>query len=199
MLTEADQEVVVFDPVSLRQFGPQGELGFLGIFGPHVPPTVGYPMHVGIHADPRLTVAQGHDQVGGLSPHPLELQEFIDIVRDLAGIFIDQGPAYLSNGLCLNAVETDRKDCLFNLLRRETQHLPWRVCQFKKTMTGLGRGRILSTQAQDTGNQDMKRTVPGLRYQRDDRHLPFGYLSSQYADCLVDFPFFHLTGFLSLD
>jgi len=164
VLTKADQQVVVFDPVSLRQFAPQGELGFLGVFGPHVSPTIGYPVHVGIHADPWPAVAQGHDQVGGLPPHPLELQELINFIRDLAGIFFYQGPAYLSNRLRLDAVETDREDRSLNPTRRETQHLLWRVRQFKKTVTGLGRSRILSAQAQDTGNQDVKRTVSGFRY-----------------------------------
>ena len=121
-------------------------------------------MHVGVHADPWPAVAQGHDQIGGLSPHALELQELIDIVRDLTGIFFYQGSAYLSNGLCLNAIETDREDRLLNPTRREMQHFPWRVRQFKKAVTGLGRSRILSAQAQDTGDQDVKRTVSGFCY-----------------------------------
>src|SRR5437773_759873 len=80
VLAEGDEEVVVADPVSLRELGPERHLGLLGRPRPHVSEAVGDPVHVGVDADPRLAVAHRHDQVGGLPPDALQREERVDLV-----------------------------------------------------------------------------------------------------------------------
>jgi hypothetical protein len=73
MLTEANQEIVVLDPVLLRKLLSQGKLGFFGGRGFNISPTVGNSMHVGIDAYAGFVIAQGYHEIGGLAPDALEL------------------------------------------------------------------------------------------------------------------------------
>jgi hypothetical protein len=61
MLSVRHEEVVQFDPVLGGEFLPEGELGLLGGFCPHVPEPVCDPMDVGVYADPRFSIPQGKD------------------------------------------------------------------------------------------------------------------------------------------
>ncbi len=74
VLTKANQEVVVFNPIFFWQFFPQGKLGLLRVFRFHISPTIGDAMDVGVHANSRFAKTQGHNEVSGLPTHTLKFK-----------------------------------------------------------------------------------------------------------------------------
>ncbi len=58
MLAEADEQIVVFDPVLLGKFRAQRDLGLLRCFRVDIAPTIGDPMHVRVDADARFLVTK---------------------------------------------------------------------------------------------------------------------------------------------
>lgn len=75
VLTERDQQVVVIDPVPLRQLQSEGHLGLLGGLGADVTPAIRDPMDMRIDADPRLSIPDCYNKVGGLPANAGKTQE----------------------------------------------------------------------------------------------------------------------------
>ena len=67
MLAEAHEQIVVFDPVWLGKLRAERSFGLLRRLGLDVAPAIGNSMDVSVDADPRLVVAKGHDEIGGLA------------------------------------------------------------------------------------------------------------------------------------
>lgn len=74
VLTKGDKEVVDDEPVLVRQLRPQGKLGFFGIPGSDVSPTITDAMNMGVDTDSRFSVTKGYSQIGSFAPHPLEFK-----------------------------------------------------------------------------------------------------------------------------
>lgn len=110
VLTERDQQVVVIDPVPLRQLQSEGRLGLLGGLGADVTPAIRDPMDMRIDADPRLSVTNRYDKVSGLSANACETQERLNRIRDAPIETSEQILADLADGSRLRLIETDRVD-----------------------------------------------------------------------------------------
>jgi len=61
---------------------------------------------MGVHAEPGAVETERHDQVGRLSPHPLERQELVECFRNAAMKAVDQIAADLPDRLGLFPVES---------------------------------------------------------------------------------------------
>src|SRR3989304_9223073 len=108
VLAEADQEIVEDDPVSPGELPSQRLLRLFGRAGFHISPAVRDPMDMGVHADPRLAVADRDHQIGRLPPDPFELQEFIQVIGHPTSILCNEGPTAPADHFGLGAVEADR-------------------------------------------------------------------------------------------
>jgi hypothetical protein len=82
VLTEGDKKVVDNEPVLLRQFFSQCEFRLFRSSGLHVTPPVADAVNMRIRTDPRFAETKCNHQIRRLPTHALELQKFIDIVRD---------------------------------------------------------------------------------------------------------------------
>src|SRR5437762_1281490 len=97
VLAKGDEQVVVADPVTRGQLGPERHLGLLRRPRSHVAETVRDPVHVGVDTDPRLAVSHRDDQVGGLPPDAFQREEIVDLVGDAPAEAPDDVPdRYLS-------------------------------------------------------------------------------------------------------
>ena len=72
VLPERDEQIVVLDPMSSREFVAQGPFCFVRIGRRHVSPAVTDAVDVDVDADPRLSIAERDDEVGCLAPDALE-------------------------------------------------------------------------------------------------------------------------------
>lgn len=152
-------------------------------------------MHVRIDTDPGFVVAEGDYQVGGFAPDALELDQFIDIVRNFSGILFDQRPANLQDSFCFSAVEAHWKDRCRDLSRRQSHHSFRGFCQCKEAV-GRPRGSaVLGAQAQNARDQNLEWTIRRFGYQSDDGGLPFRRFAAQNTDCCVNFGIFHESSF----
>ena len=70
-LPEGDEEVVVRDPVLLRESVPEGEFGLLGRFGFYDPEPVRNPVDVRVHTDSELSEAERQNKIGRFSSYSL--------------------------------------------------------------------------------------------------------------------------------
>src|SRR5574337_1678774 len=82
VLTERDQQVVVIDPVPLRQLQPEGHLGLIGRLGVDVTPAIRDPMDVRVDADSQLSIADCDDKIGGLPANAGETEEHLNRIGD---------------------------------------------------------------------------------------------------------------------
>jgi hypothetical protein len=73
MLAEANQEIIVFDPVLFWEFLSERELCFLRRRGIDVTPTVGNSMHMRVHANARLAITECYNEVSGFPADTFEL------------------------------------------------------------------------------------------------------------------------------
>jgi len=159
VLAERDQQVVVIDPVPLRQLPPEAHLGLLGCLGRDVPPAVRDPVDMRIDADPRLLEAHRHDEIGGLSTHPLETEELFETVGHAPGEAGQEGPGDLADGSGFGSIETHRVDRpryppfaeREDRLRPIGEAIQSRGCHLRHLILGL--------LAQDARDQDPKRVV----------------------------------------
>lgn len=67
VLTERNEKIVVFDPIRRWKNSPQGKFGFLGVFRPDKPQSVGDPVDVGIDTNPKFSEGERHHEIGRLS------------------------------------------------------------------------------------------------------------------------------------
>ena len=73
MLAEAYQEIIVFDPVLFWEFLSERELRLLRRRGFYIAPAVGNSMHMRVHTNARLAIAESYDEIGGFPPDTFEL------------------------------------------------------------------------------------------------------------------------------
>src|SRR3970040_913329 len=149
VLAEADQEIVKDDQGSPGELPSQRLLRLFGRAGFHISPAVRDPMDMGVHADPRLAVADRNHQIGRLPPDPFELQELIKVIGHPATVFCDEGPADPADHFGLCAVEADRidqsGDCGFAKGRDRGR----RVGASEETGRGTAGHRVLGPKAQE--------------------------------------------------
>ena len=156
-------------------------------------------MHMRIYADPRLPVAQRNDKVGGLTPHPLQLEKLIDLIGDFPAVVFDQRAADPPDRLGFHPIESYGKDRLLDRFRRKLEHFRRRVGKVEKTPGRGRRGAVLGAQAQDTRDENVKGAVGSFRHRGDDRLLPFGHFTAQNPYRAMYFRLFHRPGFLGVD
>ena len=94
------------------EFFPEGEFRLFGGLRPDVAEAVGDPVHMGVHAETGPVETERDDQIGRLSPHPLERQELVECVRDAGMKAVDQIAADMPDRLGLVPVESDGVDRL---------------------------------------------------------------------------------------
>ena len=110
VLAEADQQIVVFNPVWFRKLISQRELGFFRRRRLDIAPAVGNTMDMRVYANPRLAVAKGDDQVRSLSADAFELEKFVDVIRDFARIIAHHNLANIADHFRLGPIEAHRID-----------------------------------------------------------------------------------------
>ena len=86
MLTEANEQVVVFDPILFREFVSKGELCFFRRRRFDVAPTVGNAVDMGINTDAGFLVSKCNHKIRGFPADSFEFQKLIDIVRNFTCI-----------------------------------------------------------------------------------------------------------------
>jgi len=111
---EGNEERVVAGPVFRGEFCPEGEFRFLGVFRPDVSDAVGDPVNMGVHTKAGPIEPQGDDEIGRLSPHPFERQQFLDAVRYAGLKAFDEFPADMQDRFGLVPVESDGIDRFLN-------------------------------------------------------------------------------------
>ena len=116
-------------------------------------------MHMRIDADARLSVPDRHDEIGGLSTHPLETEELFETVGHAPGEASQEGPADLTDDSGLGPIETHRVDRSRNppFAEREDRLRP--IGEAIQSRGCHPRHLILGLLAQDAGHQDPKRVV----------------------------------------
>src|SRR3990172_2739743 len=82
ILSESNKEVIVDLPVSPGEFFPKGLFRFFRCLRMDIAPAVRDAVDMGIHTYPGLIVPNGHHKIGGLTPHSLQLQEILYLIRD---------------------------------------------------------------------------------------------------------------------
>ena len=191
MLAEAHEQIVVFDPVWLGKFRAKRDFGLLRHFRPDIPPAVGNPMEVSVDADPGFTIAKGHNEIGGLAAHSVELDKLIDFVGNFAVVLFDQRTTNVANRLSFGPLETYRIDQFFDFFRAQLQRRFRRIGQREEPMGRLGRGRILGAKTENTGDQNTERTSVGFGHECNNRCLPLRHFAAQDSDCRMNIAIFH--------
>src|SRR5258708_2539461 len=117
MLSEAYQQVVVFDPILFRQLFSQRKFGFVGVLGSDIAPAIRNPVNMGVHANSRFLVSERDYQIRCLSADAFEFQKLINVVGYLARIIAQQKFANLPDDLGFSAVETYGENRFLNGFR----------------------------------------------------------------------------------
>ena len=178
-------------PIFGGKLGSEGEFGLFRGFRPDVPPSVGNPVHMGVHADAGPVEPQGYDQICGLSTHPLERQQLLDALRDAGMKTSDELPANMQDGPGLVAVEADGVDRLLDPTFGKPKHAFRRGSQREEPLGG-GRGHfVFGPEAKQRGNQDFERILSLLGQPGDDRNVPFQQFPFQKSDDFIDHPVIH--------
>src|SRR5262249_5775706 len=115
--TEGDKGVVEGDPEALREARAKDLLRVIGQAGADETKAAGDAVHMGVHADARLFVAHGEDEVGGLAADAGEAEELLHGVGDATGMALDEGAADRVEGAAFDAVEAGRVDEVSDALR----------------------------------------------------------------------------------
>src|SRR5206468_4043037 len=110
VLPEGHEQVVVAYPVPSRQAGAQRGLSFSGVPGLDVSQAVRDAVDVDVHTDARLVEALGDHEVRRLSPHALQREEGVDLVRHAAVEARQEIAADSEDDPRLGPVEADGKD-----------------------------------------------------------------------------------------
>ena len=82
VLPEGHEKVIIDNPVLFRKLFSQCPLGLLRGLCLDISEPVGNPVNMGINAYPRFVIPESHHKIRCFSSHPLELQKFIDLIRD---------------------------------------------------------------------------------------------------------------------
>ncbi len=156
VLAPGDEPVVDFEPVFGGQDFAQDHFGFVGCFGFDVAPAVGDAVDVGIDADARFEEASGKDEVGRLTSDALEFQEGVEVVGDVAIVFVEKGAADGVDGFGLGVVEADRIDNIGDFFFREAQHAAWGSGAFKQALGSFGGAFVLGAKAEESTDKNFE-------------------------------------------
>ena len=130
-------------------------------------------MHVDIHADAGLAIADCHHQVRRFPPDPRQRDQLLDGVGDYASINVQQTTTNGMNGFGFRSIEPDGVDGAFDLLEREGQHRVRLMRQRKQPGTGFTCRLIFRSEAEETGYKDAKGVSVRLaRHHADNRLFP---------------------------
>jgi hypothetical protein len=130
-------------------------------------------MHVDIHADAGLAIADRHHQVRRFPADPRQCDQLLDGVGDYASISVQQTTANGMNGLGFRPVEPDGIDGAFDLPERQGQHRGRLMRQGEQPGTGFTRRLVFGSEAEETGYKDAKGiSVRLARHHADNRLLP---------------------------
>ncbi len=143
---------------------------------------VGDPVHVGVHADPRLVEAHGDHEVGGLTPDALEREQGIDVVGHAPAEALQQVAAEAEDDARLRPIEADRIDEPGEAPRGQPPHGRRRVGDGEEPRGGgAGRG-VLRAQRQDARDEHAERIAFLLGDQRQRGAVPARLRPPQPAD-----------------
>lgn len=178
VLPVGNEQIVERDPMRRRQFPTERLFSFLRRLRPHVAPAIANPMHVDIHANSGLTIADRHHQVRCFSANPRQSDQLLDGVGDYASIHVQQTTADGMNGFSFRPVEPDGIDHAFDLLEREGQHGGWLVCQLEQPGTGFPCRLVFGPEAEETRYEDTEGvSIRVARHHAEDRLFPLPNLA----------------------
>ena len=130
-------------------------------------------MHVDIHADAGLAIADRHHQVRRFPADPRQCDQLLNGVGDYASIHVQQATANGMNGFGFRPVESDGIDGAFDLPERQGQYRRWLMRQGEQPGTGFTRRLVFGSEAEETGYKDAKGiSVRLARHHSDNRLFP---------------------------
>ena len=135
-------------------------------------------MHVDIHADAGLAIADRHHQVRRFPADPRQSDQLLDGVGNSASIDVQKATANCMNGFGFCPVEPDGIDRAFDLPEREGQHRGRLMRQGEEPGTGFTCRLVFGPEAEEARNEDTKGIPVRLaRYHAEDRFLPLPNLA----------------------
>ena len=135
-------------------------------------------MHVDIHADAGLAIADRHHQVRRFPADPRQRDQLLDGVGNYASIDVKKATANCMNGFGFSSVEPDGIDRAFDLLEREGQHCGRLMRQREQPGTGFTGRLVFGPEAEETRYEDTKGiSVRLARHHAEDRLLPLPNLA----------------------
>ena len=135
-------------------------------------------MHVDIHADAGLAIADRHHQVRRFPADPRQSDQLLDRVGNSASIDIQKATANCMNGFGFCPVEPDGIDGAFDLPEREGQHRGRMMRQGEEPGTGFTCGLVFGPEAEEARYEDTKGIPVRLAcHHAEDRFLPLPNLA----------------------
>jgi len=135
-------------------------------------------MHVNIHADAGLAIADRHHQVRRFPADPRQSDQLLDGVGNCASIDVQKATANCMNGFGFRPVKPDGIDGAFDLPEREGQHRGRLMRQGEQPGTGFTCRLVFSPEAEEARHEDTKGiSVRFARHHADDRFLPLPNLA----------------------
>ena len=194
VLTKSHQQLVYLYPIFKRKFFSQRHLGFFRGLCFDITPAITDAVHMGINAYSRLAKTKCNYQIGGLAPHPFELQKVINFFRYAATVLRYQLPGYCKYLHRLVPVESGRIDQFPDFSSRKLCHGSWCPRTLEQACRSCSSYLILCTQGDNAGYQYFVGTVLALRYNRNGWCPPCFVLFTQNSDyCMNVFCFQALT------
>jgi hypothetical protein len=164
MLAVHHQPLIDIDPIFLRQFRPQRRFGIIRSFRFHITPAIGNPVHMRIDADPRFAVTQRDRQICRFPSHARQLDQFLNRIRHLAVIFLDQDGANGFDTFGFIPIEAYRINSFSNPGEWKLHHRLRRLRQPKQPPARRIGRLILRAQRKNAGNQNGERSVCVMPY-----------------------------------
>jgi len=178
VLPVGNEQIIERDPMRRRQFPTECLFSFLRRLRPHVAPAIANPMHVDIHANAGLTIADRHHQVRRFPANPRQSDQFLDGVGNRSSIDVEKATANGMNGFGFRPVESDGIDRTFDLLEREGQHGGWLVCQLEQPGTGFPCRLVFGPEAEEARHEDTEGvSIRVARHHAEDRLFPLPNLA----------------------
>ena len=135
-------------------------------------------MHVDIHADAGLAIADRHHQVCRFPADPRQSDQLLDGVGNRSSIDVQKATANGMNGFGFCPVESDGIDGAFDLLEWESQHRGRLMRQRKQPATGFTCRLVFGPEAEEAGHEDAEGVSVRLaRHHAEDRFLPLPNLA----------------------
>jgi hypothetical protein len=134
-------------PIANRQDFPEGGFGLGGILRLDQPPSIGYAVDMGVHADSGLIVPESDHQVGGLSSDSFEGKQFLNGVGNLSSVILYNFSPEVFDSPGFDPVEAHGVDGLLNLFYGQFGKRFRRLSHPKQPSGGLPGGFVLGSQA----------------------------------------------------